>query len=49
MNHAIMNMALKADEKIVCTNATVIMDSNGNMSYYRNDTPVCVITEDSEN
>ena len=47
MNHTIMNMALKADEKIVCTNATVIMDSKGNLSYYRNNTPMCVITEDN--
>ena len=46
MNLAVMNMALKSDEQIVCTNATVIMDSKGNLSYYRNDAPVCVITED---
>ena len=40
--------AIKPDERIVCTNATVIMDSKGNISYFRNDTPVCLVNTEGE-
>lgn len=43
LNAEAIRMALKHDERIVCTNATVVMDGKGNISYFRNDTPVCVI------
>lgn len=43
LNRLAMERALKPDERIVCTNATVVMDSREELSYFRNDTPVCVI------
>ena len=33
---------IKPDEKIVCTNATVIEDSKGEISWFDNDKPLCV-------
>lgn len=36
--------AMKPDEQIVCTNATVVMDSKGNLSYFNNDSVVSIIT-----
>ena len=46
LNLLAIKAAMKPDERIVCTNATVVMDSNENISYFRNDTPVCVIGKD---
>lgn len=43
LNLLAIKAAMKPDERIVCTDATVVMDSKGNISYFRNDTPVCVI------
>ena len=45
---AIIPSALKQDERIVCTNATVIMDGKGNISYFNNETAICVIGEDEK-
>lgn len=33
---------LKPDEKIVCVNATVIEDSNGVISWFDNNKPLCI-------
>ena len=37
--------ALKADERIVCTNATVVMDGRGELSYFDNDAAIVIIQE----
>lgn len=37
---------MKDDEKIVCRNATVLMDSKGNLSYINNESVLCYLTED---
>ena len=39
---------LKPDEKIVCVSATVIEDSNGAISWFDNDKPLCVATKGAE-
>ena len=46
MNQKAIEISLKHDEKIVCRNATVVVDSKGNISWFDNTTPLCVITED---
>lgn len=43
---AVIPSAMKPDERIVCTNATVIMDGKGNISYFNNETAICVIGEE---
>jgi hypothetical protein len=45
-NRFAIEQAMKHDEEIVCTNATVVMDSNGNLSYFNNDNLVCMISEE---
>ncbi|NCB30381.1 MAG: hypothetical protein EOM66_03120 [Clostridia bacterium] len=39
----IAETCLKADEEIVCRNATVMMDSRGRISYINNDRPPIVL------
>ena len=39
-------MSLKYDEEIVCRNATVVVDSKGNISWFDNDVPLCIITDE---
>lgn len=46
MNQKAIEMSLKHDEEIVCRNATVVIDSKGNVSWFDNGVPLCVITED---
>ena len=41
-----IEMSLKHDEEIVCRNATVVVDSRGNISWFDNDVPLCIITKD---
>jgi len=48
LNLLAIKAAMKPDERIVCTNATVIVDSNDRISYFRNDTPVCMIGEEED-
>ena len=45
-NNNVIESSLKHDEEIVCRNATVIADKNGNISWVDNDVPLCAITED---
>lgn len=45
LNRAAIESSLKHDEKIVCENATVVVDSNGNISWFNNDVPLCVIAD----
>jgi len=40
---------LKNDEVIVCENATVVMDSSGNLNYYSNDIPLNFLETEGEN
>lgn len=49
MNLLAIQAAMKPTERIVCTNATVVMDAvTERISYFNNDTSVCVIgTEES--
>lgn len=49
LNKAAIESALKPDEEIVCENATVIADKNGNISWIDNKVPICVITKEKEN
>lgn len=46
LNRAVIESSLRYDEEIVCENATVIADKNGNISWINNDVPLCVIVED---
>lgn len=46
LNRAAIEASLKHDEEIVCENATVIVDKNGNLSWINNDVPLCVIVEE---
>lgn len=47
LNRAAIKDSLRYDEKIVCENATVITDKNGNVTgWFNNDIPVCVITKE---
>ena len=46
MNQKAIEMSLKHDEEIVCRNATVVVDGKGNISWFNNDVPLRVITED---
>lgn len=47
MNRKVIESSLAHDEEIVCENATVIADKNGNITgWINNDIPLCVITED---
>lgn len=46
LNAAAMKIAMKPDERIVCRNATVIMDGKGNISYFNNETAICLIGEE---
>lgn len=48
MNQKAIEMSLKHDEEIVCQNATVVVDSKGNISWLDNNVPLCVITEDND-
>lgn len=45
-NNELIESSLSKDEEIVCRNATVIADKNGNISWIDNDVPLCAITED---
>ena len=48
LNRAAIEASLRYDEEIVCENATVIADKNGNITgWFNNDVPVCVITKDN--
>lgn len=40
MNRMAIKSSLKYDEEIVCENATVIVDSKGNISWVNNDIPI---------
>ncbi|MEA5059364.1 MAG: hypothetical protein VB049_04930 [Candidatus Pelethousia sp.] len=44
----IAEACLKADEEIVCRNATVMMDSRGHISYINNDRPPVVLPTGEE-
>ena len=46
LNRMAIESSLKYDEEIVCENATVVVDSKGNISWFDNNIPLCVITED---
>lgn len=46
LNQKAIEMSLKHDEEIVCRDATVIVDSKGNISWFDNSVPLRVITED---
>lgn len=47
MNRAAIEASLRHDETIVCENATVIADKNGNVTgWFNNDIPVCVIAKE---
>lgn len=46
LNRLAIQQAMKPDERIVCTNATVVMDGNERLSYFDNDKAVCLIEED---
>lgn len=47
LNRAAIESSLRYDEEIVCENATVIADKNGNITgWFDNDIPVCVITKE---
>lgn len=47
LNRAAIEASLRYDEEIVCENATVIADKNGNITgWINNDVPLCVITKD---
>lgn len=49
LNRAVIEASLRYDEEIVCKNATVIADKNGNITgWFNNDVPVCVITKEEE-
>ena len=45
LNRLAIEAAMKPDERIVCENATVVMDAAGNLSYFDNEIPVCLIKE----
>lgn len=46
LNPKAIEMALKPNERIVCTNATVAVDENGNVSaWFRNDVPLVIVEE----
>lgn len=48
LNFIAIQQALKPDEKIVCTNATVAVDQSGNVTaWFNNDVPVCLLSEKS--
>ena len=47
LNRATIEASLRHDEKIVCENAMVIADKNGNITgWIDNSVPMCVIAED---
>lgn len=47
LNRMAIENSLKHNEKIVCENATVIADENGNITgWFNNDIPVCVVTKE---
>lgn len=47
LNRMAIESSLRMDEEIVCENATVIVDKNGNVTgWFDNDVPVCVITKE---
>ena len=49
LNRAAIESSLRHDEEIICENATVIADKNGNITgWFNNDIPVCFIAEDKE-
>ena len=48
VNKHTIRQALKPDERIVCENATVIMDGQENLSYFNNDGAICLMNS-SEN
>lgn len=49
LNVLALKMALKKDEEVVCTNATVVMDKNGNLSYFDNDNLLTIIAKEDAN
>ena len=49
LNRAAIESSLRCDEQIVCENATVIADKNGNITgWINNDIPLCVFTKEDE-
>lgn len=47
LNRAIIEASLRRDERVVCENATVIADKNGNITgWLDNNVPVCLIAKD---
>jgi hypothetical protein len=47
LNRAAIESSLKHDEEIVCENATVIADKNGNITgWINNDIPLCIFTKE---
>ena len=46
LNEMAIEQSLKHDEEIVCRNATVIVDSKGNISWIDNQIPLPIIVED---
>ena len=45
-NSHTIQQAMKPDERIVCTNATVVMDGRGELSYFDNEGGICLIEEE---
>lgn len=48
MNQKAIEMSLKHDEEIICRNATVVVDGKGNISWFNNGVPLCVMAEDND-
>lgn len=49
LNRMAILSSLRKDEIIVCENATVIVDGNGNFScWFNNDVPLCVIEKEED-
>lgn len=47
LNRMAILSSLRKDETIVCENATVVVDGNGNFSFWvDNDVPLCIIEKD---
>ena len=40
---------LKHDEQIVCRNATVLVDSKGEITWIDNDKPLCIAAKEDKN
>ena len=49
LNRAAIKSSLKCGETIVCENATVIADKDGNVTgWVNNDIPLCVLANEEE-